>query len=202
MLLGKTPIVVVHLWPALPNIIFIYYTETWQKKHQQLLTEFFWFVDKSLTQCRQSNLNKVQLDTPYCIEFQSQVTDLIRYAIKWNVQDINLQLHSITEEKFELNQAKLNDDSIRNIITGRPLLETFHLQYYCYGFRRIDIASKSVKNLVLGGHCDSQHDIIEINAPYILSLTMEHGLYLSKLLLLNVSSLVLLEAWQLWDKTT
>ncbi|GJW91668.1 hypothetical protein Tco_0169221 [Tanacetum coccineum] len=86
--------------------------------------------------------------------------------------------------------AKLNDDSIRNIITGRPLLETFHLQYYCYGFRWIDIASKSVKNLVLGGHCDSQHDIIEINAPYILSLTMEHGLYLSKLLLLNVSSLV------------
>ena len=86
--------------------------------------------------------------------------------------------------------AKLNDDLIHNIITGSPLLETLHLQY-CYGFRRIDITSKSVKNLLLDGPSYIfTNNIIKINAPDILSLTIEYTLYTSKLCLLNVSSLV------------
>lgn len=213
----------IHLWPTLPDLIFRYDMPIWEP-NQQRLRDFFLFVDKSLTPCRQSNLNKVQLHTPYYVEFQSQVTNLIRYAIKWNVQDLDLQL-SITNEKFELNQffftnssftqlklsgcvlnpsgaiswnkltsldifgAKLDEDLIQNIITGSPLLETLHLKY-CYGFGRIDITSNSVKSFLLDGHTDIQNDIIEINAPYILSLALKNALNLSKLLLLNVSSLV------------
>ena len=180
----------IHLWPTLPNFIFNnnMTIREWKRHH-----DFFSFVDNSLTQCRQSNLNKVLLNTPYYFEFQSQVTNLIRYAIKWNVQDLDLQLQLIFGDKFELNQffftnssftrlkllgcvlnptgaiswnkltslyiceAKLNDDLIRNIITGSPLLETLHLQF-CYGFRRIDITSKSVKNFLFDGHTDIQND--------------------------------------------
>lgn len=63
-------------------------------------------------------------------------------------------------------------------------------------YRRLDITSKSVKNLVLSGYVNRedvfQHmaDIFEINAPNILSLTIEDDFYLSKLSLLDVSSLV------------
>nr|GFB75188.1 hypothetical protein [Tanacetum cinerariifolium] len=56
--------------------------------------------------------------------------------------------------------------------------------------------SKSVKNLLFTGYNNvendfyNQTDIIETNAPYILSLRIECDLFLWKLLLLNVSSLV------------
>ncbi|GKA64951.1 hypothetical protein Tco_0764658, partial [Tanacetum coccineum] len=61
---------------------------------------------------------------------------------------------------------------------------------------RIDVTSKSVKNLVLS-YCgdnlsawDFYTDTIKINAPYILSLTIKGIMYLEELLLENVSSLV------------
>ncbi|GJZ15616.1 ribonuclease H-like domain-containing protein [Tanacetum coccineum] len=62
----------------------------------------------------------------------------------------------------------------------------------CCGLRQIDVTSKSVKNLVLSYSGDSlsvdYH--IEINAPYILSLTIKGNVYLEELLLENVASLV------------
>ncbi|XP_023740836.1 F-box/LRR-repeat protein 25 [Lactuca sativa] len=89
--------------------------------------------------------------------------------------------------------GKLNEDLIENILSGSPLLETLELKF-CYGFRKMDITSKSVKKLVLSGYLDVDNaidaHIIEINAPYVLSLTIEGNLWLWKLLLLNVSSLV------------
>ncbi|KAL7583739.1 putative F-box/LRR-repeat protein At3g28410 [Lactuca sativa] len=88
----------------------------------------------------------------------------------------------------------LDEDLIENILSGSPVLETLILDN-CYGYNRLDITSKSVKNLVLRGYEDfsyveSEADIIEINAPNILSLTIDHDVSLCKLLLLNVSSLV------------
>ncbi|GJS84765.1 hypothetical protein Tco_0751306 [Tanacetum coccineum] len=72
--------------------------------------------------------------------------------------------------------GKLDDGLIKNIISGSPLLETFFL-VRCYGFRRIDITSKSVKKLVIGGYYDpeDQWDLADI------------------VVLLNVSSLVEVE---------
>ncbi|GJY47259.1 hypothetical protein Tco_0436322 [Tanacetum coccineum] len=66
----------------------------------------------------------------------------------------------------------------------------------CCGFRRIYVTSKSVKNLVLYNYrcslfaADDYIDTLEINASYILSLTIEGDMYLKELLLKNVSSLV------------
>nr|KAJ0197561.1 hypothetical protein LSAT_V11C700352600 [Lactuca sativa] len=92
--------------------------------------------------------------------------------------------------------GKLDEDLIENILSGSPLLETLELGE-CYGYKRLDITSKSLKNLVFSGYLDmdkynggSYFDIIEINAPNILSLTIEGDLWLRMLLLLNVSSLV------------
>ncbi|KAL8255986.1 hypothetical protein R6Q59_031053 [Mikania micrantha] len=84
---------------------------------------------------------------------------------------------------------------IDNILSGSPVLETLVLDN-CYGYRRLDITSKSVKNLVFSGYMipddvsDDLADVIEINAPNILSLTIQDDLLLWKLLLVNVYYLV------------
>ncbi|KAL4559157.1 hypothetical protein LXL04_031291 [Taraxacum kok-saghyz] len=88
----------------------------------------------------------------------------------------------------------LNEGLIENILSGSPVLETLVLDG-CYGYRRLDITSKSVKNLVISKYMhfwdDSDtDDIVEINAPNILSLTIEKSILLKKLLLVNVSSLI------------
>lgn len=72
---------------------------------------------------------------------------------------------------------------------------------HCNGYEILDITSKSVKTLGFTGYMapddvdydysdDDCSDIIEINAPYILSLTIQGDLRLEKLLLRNVCSLV------------
>ncbi|GJT90892.1 F-box protein-like protein [Tanacetum coccineum] len=94
-------------------------------------------------------------------------------------------------------RAKLDEDLIRNILSGSPVLETLDLRS-CNGYKRLNITSKSVKNLVFAAYVSffSEHAlgswelIIKINAPYILSLTIGGLLMLSNLLLLNVSTLV------------
>ncbi|XP_071697142.1 F-box protein At5g03100-like [Rutidosis leptorrhynchoides] len=108
-------------------------------------------------------------------------------AISWK------QLRSLC-----ISKVKLDEDLIENILCGSPLLETLKLDD-CYGYRRLNISSKSVKNLVFAGYwvplCDhfeddDDDDVIEINAPYILSLKIKSGLSFWKLRLLDVSSLV------------
>ncbi|GKC35586.1 hypothetical protein Tco_1047970, partial [Tanacetum coccineum] len=129
------------------------------------------------------------------------------------VQDLDLSLYTTDEYddvefKFEykldesffitscFRHLKLQDeDLIHNILSGSPILETLNLTY-CYGFKRLDITSKSVKNLVFRGYANYEDEfgndayIIEINAPYLLSLAIQKHLFLWKLILLNVSSLV------------
>lgn len=104
--------------------------------------------------------------------------------IKWN------KLRSLS-----ISHGNLDEDLIENILSGSPVLETLVLDN-CYGYRRLNVTSKSVKNLVFSGYMvpdevsDDLADVIEINAPHILSLTIQDDLLLWKLLLLNVSSLV------------
>ena len=98
-------------------------------------------------------------------------------------------------KSLSIYNGKLNEDLIRNILSGSPILETLNL-YNCYGYRRLDITSKSVKNLVFWSYrvpnTESKHypNIIKINAPNIMSLTIKGELNLGKILLLDVSSLV------------
>lgn len=103
-------------------------------------------------------------------------------AISWN------KLTSLS-----ISYAKLVEDLIQNILSGSPLLETLKLDH-CYGYRRLNITSKSVKNLVLCAYMDPTFEnvagMIEINAPNIMSLSIQNILALRKLVLLNVSSLV------------
>nr|GEY94813.1 hypothetical protein [Tanacetum cinerariifolium] len=91
-----------------------------------------------------------------------------------------------------IRYMKLDEDSIGNILSGSPCMETLEL-YWCNGVRRIDVASNNVKNLVLSdyGYVGPGYiDTLEINAPYILSLTIKGNLDLEKILLLNISSLI------------
>ncbi|GKF53362.1 ribonuclease H-like domain-containing protein, partial [Tanacetum coccineum] len=82
----------------------------------------------------------------------------------------------------------LGEDVIANILSRSPALESLDL-YNCYGFEWIDVTSRSVKNLEFykfprdPWQMDYM-DTLEINAPYILSLTINSCLYLEKRLLL------------------
>nr|GEW89493.1 ribonuclease H-like domain-containing protein [Tanacetum cinerariifolium] len=69
------------------------------------------------------------------------------------------------------------EDSIGKILSGSPCLETLELKG-CYGVRRIDVASKSVKNLVFSEYGifnveEDYIDTLDIDAPYMLSLTIK-----------------------------
>nr|GEV66763.1 hypothetical protein [Tanacetum cinerariifolium] len=94
-----------------------------------------------------------------------------------------------------LRNVNLNENIIENILSGSPCLESLKLKD-CYRYRRIDVTSKSVKKLVFSGYFSyityekDYIDCIEINAPYISSLTIKRGLVLRELVLLDVSSLV------------
>ncbi|KAJ0581616.1 putative F-box domain, leucine-rich repeat domain superfamily, F-box-like domain superfamily [Helianthus annuus] len=73
--------------------------------------------------------------------------------------------------------GNLDEDLIENILSGSPVLETLVLNG-CYGYRRLNITSKSVKNLVFSSYLaadliNDPLDVIEINAPNILSLKIE-----------------------------
>ncbi|KAJ0581624.1 putative F-box domain-containing protein [Helianthus annuus] len=122
--------------------------------------DFFSYVDKTLTQRPHLKVNKFTLSCLYDDRVKSQLC---------------------------IVYGKLDEDLIENILSGSPVLETLVLNY-CNGDRRLNITSKSVKNLVLHPW---PYDIIEINAPNILTLKVQYAfLVLRKILLLNVSSLV------------
>ncbi|XP_071717915.1 putative F-box/LRR-repeat protein At3g18150 [Rutidosis leptorrhynchoides] len=89
-----------------------------------------------------------------------------------------------------IHRGIIDEDLIENIQRGSPMLETLELEN-CSGFMLLNITSKSVKNLIFSGYVDVDDvDIIEINAPNILSLKICGQLLLWKLVLLNVASLV------------
>ncbi|CAI9292820.1 unnamed protein product [Lactuca saligna] len=219
-----------HLWTLVPSLYFNDYICS------STGPDFFSNVDKTLTQCRQLKLKKLDVDICYNIRSGSQISNWIRYAIDCNVEELKLKLLTMKDE-FSLDQSffintcftdltisgckfnpfgviswktlrnlcicftYLDANLIENILSGSPLLETLKLEG-CYGYSRLDITSKSLKNLVLSGYYyflqDDQYEdeydhldnIMEINAPNILSLTIEGDLWLWDLLLLDVSSLI------------
>nr|GFA16208.1 hypothetical protein [Tanacetum cinerariifolium] len=96
-------------------------------------------------------------------------------------------------KSLSITYGRLHEDLIQNILSGSPLLETLVLEDCC-GFERLDITNKCDKNLVISGELDGDNvDSIIINAPYILSLTIEDHVSLMKPLLLNVSSVIQVE---------
>ncbi|KAM0071471.1 putative leucine-rich repeat domain superfamily, F-box-like domain superfamily [Helianthus debilis subsp. tardiflorus] len=213
-----------HLWTSLHTLIF-----THHKTHNHPQTHFYSFVDKTLSQCHHSKLNKLTLYTCYDYRFESQVNNWIRYAVNCNVQELNLTLWNVEcEAEFLLDQfffnccccfthlklsgcvfnpvgdinwsklnklwishANLDEGLIENMLSGSPGLETLVLDN-CYGYRRVNITSKSVKKLVFSGYMvpdddddDDVEDVVEINAPGVLSLAIHDDL-----LLVDVWSLV------------
>ncbi|GKA09340.1 F-box/LRR-repeat protein 25-like protein [Tanacetum coccineum] len=80
---------------------------------------------------------------PECFFISSSLIHLTLSKCAFEQADIiswkNLKSLSVT-------YGYLDEDLIANILSGSPLLETLEL-VCCYGFQRIDIANKSVKNL-------------------------------------------------------
>ncbi|GJR17655.1 hypothetical protein Tco_0966182 [Tanacetum coccineum] len=93
---------------------------------------------------------------------------------------------------LHIEDAEIDQDLIKIIFSESPLLETLML-YSCYGFELIDSTNTSVKNLVFFGYDAPYIYFVEINALYIVSLTIEARIPLENLLLLNVSSVTEVE---------
>nr|XP_043628007.1 F-box protein At5g03100-like [Erigeron canadensis] len=89
-----------------------------------------------------------------------------------------------------ISNVEIYQDSIAKILSGSPLLDTLMLNF-CYGYSFLDITSKSVKSFQVSGYeVFDEKVVVEINAPYISSLKITTDLYLWKILLRDVSSLV------------
>ncbi|XP_076904983.1 F-box protein At5g03100-like [Bidens hawaiensis] len=217
-----------HVWHSVHTLLFVHHPENLNHPH----TDFYSYVDKTLTQRPQLKLNKFIVSTSYDYRFESQVNNWIHYAIDCNVAELDLTLWNVEcEAEFLVDDVfftggcftdlllsgcvfnptravnwksltslcisygNLDEGLIENVLSGSPVLETLVLDH-CYGYQRLDITSKSVKRLVFSGYVDPDDasddlaDVVEINAPYILSLTIQDDLLLWKLVLVNVSSLV------------
>ncbi|GJR70547.1 F-box/LRR-repeat protein 25-like protein [Tanacetum coccineum] len=214
-----------HLWTQVPilNFTFKHYLEDVDRR----IPEFISYVKKVVSQRGLSRLNKFLLCMPYDICNESIVSELIRYAVTCNVQDLGLLLVNpydlkpefVLDQFFFVNSSfnclelggclfnnaigviswsnlkrlhiafgKFDEDLAKNILSGSPLLEKLEL-ICCFGFGRIDITSPSVKKLTVNAYRE-RGNIVEIYAPHISSLTIKENLRTSKVVLLNVSSLV------------
>nr|GEW98688.1 reverse transcriptase domain-containing protein [Tanacetum cinerariifolium] len=65
---------------------------------------------------------------------------------------------------LRIDDAEIDQNSIKNILSGSPLLETLMLGNCC-GFELLDITNKNVKNLVFSGYDAIYMHSVEINAP-------------------------------------
>ncbi|GJT04699.1 F-box/LRR-repeat protein 25-like protein [Tanacetum coccineum] len=89
-----------------------------------------------------------------------------------------------------LSYVDLNEDLFQSILFESPGLETFKLNE-CLGFTRLDIISKSVKKFVISGYKSISKDkFVHLNAPSILSLTIQGCMILRDLRFVDVFSLV------------
>ncbi|KAJ0927577.1 putative leucine-rich repeat domain superfamily, F-box-like domain superfamily [Helianthus annuus] len=184
-----------HLWTCVPILVFQHPCDSCCL---YVSPDFFSYVDKTLTQRPHLKVNKFTLSCFYDNHVKSQTYTLPAKSVFFiNSCFTHLTLkHSAFNptgaiswknlKKLCIAYEKLDEDLIENILSGSPVLETLVLDY-CNGYRRLNIMSKSVKNLVL--HL-WHYDIIEINAPNILTLKVQYARELRNILLPNVSSLV------------
>nr|KAJ0197997.1 hypothetical protein LSAT_V11C700351330 [Lactuca sativa] len=196
-----------HIWTLLPALSF------YHKDENLKWSEFVSMVNKTLTRrgilklkkFKVCNVEKLGLSIRHLYLKRKFVVDKL-FCNNSSFTDLNLDsciFNSIGAISWKnlrslfISNGKLDDDSIENILSGSPLLETLEL-YDCYGYSRLDITSKTVKNLVLDGYIVPEDyndagnftNIVTINAPNILSLTIHGELLLWKVLLVNVSSLI------------
>ncbi|KAL4563323.1 hypothetical protein LXL04_027364 [Taraxacum kok-saghyz] len=173
-----------YLWTSVHTLIL---THTDPKS----LSDFVSFVDKTLTQCRLLKLKKFKMYTVCRSRFESQFNEWIRYALIRNVEELDLTVWYNANIKFPLDQKVFTSSCLTDLkLAGCAFNPTGAIRWV------LDITSKSVKEVVILGYFNHEDeygdndDIIEINAPNILSLKIQDWLYLWKVLLLNVSSVV------------
>ncbi|GKC34705.1 ribonuclease H-like domain-containing protein [Tanacetum coccineum] len=212
-----------HLWTLLPNLIFIDEDDTKSYLDMDDLTDYVSFIEKTLIQSppTYAKLNEFKLyltfNSHIYPQFRSQAIRWIHHAITHrHVQKVNFRLWDFLGEPSQfifddvlwenleilhLKKVRLDEDMIENIFSGTPCLECLEFEE-CYGYRRIDITSKSLMMFRFNTYSwldeylynvDNYIDGIEINAPHLSALTIQGGMCLNKLLLLNVSSLIVVE---------
>ncbi|KAL3620457.1 hypothetical protein CASFOL_035369 [Castilleja foliolosa] len=92
--------------------------------------------------------------------------------------------------RLTVKEMELPDDVIQEILLGCPVLCRLEL-IYCKGFKRLDINSESLHELVVHLSDDrGKMDLLEISAPCLRSLIVSFSLVEKKLQLINVQSLV------------
>ncbi|GJV58210.1 MOR1-like protein isoform X1 [Tanacetum coccineum] len=130
-------------------------------------------------------------------------------VIRWeNLEILHLWKVILDEDMIENNleilhlwKVRLDEDMIENIFSGTPCLNDLQFEE-CYGYRRINIISKSLVMFKFNTFnwfdeyvydADNYIDEIKINTPHLSALTIQDEMCLKKLLLLNVSSLIVAE---------
>ncbi|GJS79928.1 thiamine thiazole synthase, chloroplastic-like protein [Tanacetum coccineum] len=199
-----------NVWTQLPHLIFSDEDDItdYYYNNEADLHGYISFINNTLNHCPTNlNLKRFKLDMSYNSlinsEFKSKANSWIRYAISRNVEDVDLRLWDVgigqefTWERLKclcLFRGTLDEDTIQKILSGSPCLKSLELDD-CYGYRRIDVTSRSVKKLVFYDYyyCDESEmdyiDCIKINAPCISSLSI-YGYFELGLVLLDVSSLI------------
>jgi len=90
--------------------------------------------------------------------------------------------------RLMLSHLEFEEELISNVVSGSPILKTLIFQS-CLG-SSINIRSNSVKELILDGCLHQQYgNYVEINAPNISSLIIIGQLWVSYIILRDVSSL-------------
>ncbi|KAL3620464.1 hypothetical protein CASFOL_035376 [Castilleja foliolosa] len=101
---------------------------------------------------------------------------------------LKIEWPCLTRLAFE--DVELHDDVIQEILLGCPVLSFLDLRM-CWGFKRLDVKSECLNELVLFDNEDKYNiGLLEISAPYLRSLHVSFSPVATKLQLINVQSLV------------
>ncbi|KAL7591879.1 hypothetical protein Lser_V15G31892 [Lactuca serriola] len=139
----------------------------------------------SLTQCRQLKLlKKFKLYADYDIQFQSQLNNLILYAIRCNVEDLNLRFwNHAYDDEFVLDQIVFTTSCFNELRVGGCMLNPV-----------AGISWKSLRSLCISEHIRLDEDLIEnilSGSPVLETLELDDCYGFRRL---NITSRVL-KAW-------
>ncbi|GKB63722.1 ribonuclease H-like domain-containing protein [Tanacetum coccineum] len=180
-----------NLWTQLPHLIFSDEDDITDFGSDEC--DYISFIDNTLNQCPANlNLKKFKLNINYVdlrlwdggvgqdFTYDDELffNNLCFTRVKLSDCLFYPPNGAISWERLKclcLFRGTLDEDMIEKILSGSPCLESLELND-CYGYRRIDVTSKSVKKLVFfvydsnAAYEDDYIDCIKINAPYISSL--------------------------------
>ncbi|CAA0809114.1 Unknown protein [Striga hermonthica] len=187
-----------YIWPQLPRLAFLQeecLNSTWDIEKS---SSFVSWVHRTLLFRTTTHLEEFKVSFLYGECYASDVNAWVLYSSS-SLESLflgrcilgpqsTIEWPSLTW--LNINDVELNECVIQKILSCCPVLRKLRLKS-CWGFKRLDVNSESIKGLtVLDYEDNSIFELMNISAPFLQELHVSFRPRKTKLQLMNVSSLV------------